>query len=281
MSGNSAQQTTIPISGTTLDLSAPALPPVATSDLESVELVFRLLELLAGSRQPMGVTEVARLLGISKPRAHRHLRALVQRGYARQDLRSEGYEIGIRLVMLGEQVRERFDVVGAIRPLMPALRAATGLAVTASALVGEEVVVLELLQGASVIDFGVRPGSKLDLHASAHGLVALAFGPAGLLDAALASPLRTWTEHTLDDPAALQAEVARVRRQGWATAVDAVQIGVNALAAPVRDHRGVCRGSVALVGATQSIPAQPTSEQIELVTRAAADASRGLGWEAA
>ena len=264
-----------------MTLTAHLPPPVASSDLESVELVFRLLELLAGSRHPLGVTEVARALGISKPRAHRHLRALVQRGYARQDVRSEGYEVSIRLVMLGEQVRERFDVIGAIRPVMPALRAATGLAVTASAVVGEEVVVLELLQGASVIDFGVRPGSKLDLHASAHGLVALAFGPPGLLDAALASPLRSWTKHTLDDPAAVRAEVARVRRQGWATAVDAVQIGVNALAAPVRDHRGVCRGSVALVGATQSIPAQPTPEQIELVTRAAAEASRGLGWEAA
>src|SRR5205823_1949141 len=106
---------------------------------ESVELVFRLLELLAGSREPMGVTEVARILSISKPRAHRHLRALVQRGYARQDPRTDGYEIGIRLVMLGEQVRERFDVIGAIRPLMGRLRDATGLAVTASAVVGDEV----------------------------------------------------------------------------------------------------------------------------------------------
>lgn len=251
----------------------------ASSDLESVELVFRLVELLAAASQPMGVTEVARALSISKPRAHRHLRALVQRGYARQDRRTEGYEIGIRLVRLGEQVRERFDVIGAIRPGMGALRDATGLAVTASAIVGEEVVVLEMLQGASVIDFGVRPGSKLDLHASAHGLTALAFGPPSLMQGALAGPLRTWTEHTLDDPEALKAEVARVRRQGWATAVDAVQIGVNALAAPVLDHRGVARGSVALVGASQAIPAQPSREQIELVTRAAAEASRGLGWE--
>jgi len=252
-----------------------------TADLESVELVFRLLELLSGARQPMGVTEVARALEISKPRAHRHLRALVQRGYARQDPRTDGYEIGIRLVMLGEQVRERFDVVGAIRPLMAPLRTATGLAVTASAVVGDEVVVLEMLQGASVIDFGVRPGSKLDLHASAHGLVALAFGPPGLMDAALAAPLRTWTAHTLNDAPALEAEVARVRARGWATAVDAVQIGVNALAAPVRDHRGVGRGAVAIVGATQLIAGEPTGEQIELVTRAAAEASRELGWEAA
>jgi IclR family transcriptional regulator, acetate operon repressor len=256
-------------------------PPSSGPELESVDLVLRLLELLAASSRPIGVTDVARELEISKPRAHRHLRALVSRGYARQDARTEGYEIGIRLLILGEQARERFDVMGAIRPAMAPLRTATGLAVTASALVGDEVVVLEMLHGTALIEFGVRPGSKLDLHASAHGLVALAFGPASLLDAALAKPLKAWTDHTLTDPAELRVEVDRVRRQGWATAGDAVQVGVNALAAPVLDHRGVCRGAIALVGATQFILAKPDKAQVELVVQAAADASRALGWRGA
>ena len=78
-------------------------PPRASSapDLNSVDLVLRLVELLAASREPRGVTDVARELGISKPRAHRHLRALVQRGYARQDPRTEGYEVGIKVLVAG------------------------------------------------------------------------------------------------------------------------------------------------------------------------------------
>jgi DNA-binding IclR family transcriptional regulator len=256
---------------------AEAVPPPAPADLESVDLVLRLLELLAEARHPKGVTEVARELEISKARAHRHLRALVQRGYAAQDPRSDGYEVGIRVLTLGEQARERFDVIRAIRPQMAQLREASGLAVTASAIVGDEVIVLEMIQGASVIDFGVRPGSRLDLHASAHGLVALAFGPAHLLDLALTRPLRRWTPHTLDQPDQVRRAVELVRRQGWATAVDAVQIGVNALAVPVFDHRNVSRGAIALVGASQFIPAEPSAAQIDLVTTAAAQASRSLG----
>jgi IclR family acetate operon transcriptional repressor len=264
----------------TLDLLSP--PRTSTgSDLESVELVFRLLELLAGAHHPLGVTEIARALDISKPRAHRHLRAFVQRGYARQDLRTEGYELGVAMLTLGERARERFDVIAAIRPVMAPLRLASGLAVTASAVVGDEVVVLEMLHGASAIEFGVRPGSKLDLHASAHGLVALAFGPPELLARTLDQPLKAWTAHTLVDPDALREAVARVRREGWATAVDAVQVGVNALAAPVLDHRGVCRGAVALVGATQFIPAAPPENLVEMVTSAAAAASRSIGWPSA
>ena len=93
-----------------------------------------------------------------------------------------------------------------------------------------------------------------------------------------AEPLTTWTEHTITDPAAVRTHVDEVRRQGWATAVDAVQIGVNALAAPVFDHRGDLRGAVALVGATQSIPQFPSAELTSAVTAAAAEASRRLGW---
>jgi DNA-binding IclR family transcriptional regulator len=259
----------------------PSSAPPPTSELESVDLTLRLIELLADSREPRGVTDVARELGISKPRAHRHLRALVQRGYARQDPRTEGYEIGIRVLALGEAVRDRFDVVGAIRPAMGPLREATGMAVTASSLVEGAVIVLEMIQGRALIEFGIRPGARLDFHASAHGLIALAFGPPALMDDVLSGPLKAWTNYTLTDPSAVRAEVERVRRQGWATAIDAVLIGVNALAAPVFDHRGDWRGAVAVVGASQFIPRTPSDRDIALVTEAAAEASRRLGWKAA
>jgi DNA-binding IclR family transcriptional regulator len=252
--------------------------PPSPSDLESVDLILRLLEHLAAQRQPRGVTEVARELGISKPRAHRHLRALVQRGYARQDAATDGYEIGVRVLALGEAVRDRFDAAGAIRPVMGPLREATGLAVTASVLAEGHVTVVEMLQGKTLIEFGIRPGSRLDFHASAHGLIALAFGPASLADEVLGRPLTAWTAHTITDPAAIRRRVDEVRAQGWATAADAVQIGVNALAAPVFDHRGDWRGAIALVGASQFIPDRPSDEQIAHVMAAAAAASRRLGW---
>jgi len=250
-------------------------------DLDSVDLVLRLIELLATSPEPRGVTDIARELGISKPRAHRHLRALVQRGYARQDPRSEGYEVGVKVLALGEAVRDRFDLGRLARPVMSALRQATGLAVTVSALVEDQVTVLDMLQGKTLIEFGVRPGAHLDFHTSAHGLIALAFGPPALLEAVLSKPLPRLTAHTLTDPEAIRAEVAQVRRQGWATAVDAVLIGVNALAAPVFDHRGAWRGAIALVGATQFIPQVPSDLLISQVTDAGAQASRALGWRPA
>jgi DNA-binding IclR family transcriptional regulator len=246
--------------------------------LASVDLVLSLIELLAGSARPRAMSDIAREMGISKARAHRHLRALMQHGYVLQDRDTERYEIGIKLLELGEAVRHRFDVLGATRPEMGRLRDETGQTVTVSALVEDAVVILELLQGKTLVEFGVRPGATLDFAASAHGLVALAFGSPCLLQQVLSRPLKTYTPATLTDPELLKAHVEQVRRQGWATAADQLLVGVNALAAPVFDYRNEWRGTIAIVGSTHFIPADPAPEQLRQVTEAAAEASRRLGW---
>ena len=261
------------------DLPSPnAVPSAAEGALASVDLVLTLIEHLAASPRSLGVSEIARDLGISKARAHRHLRALIGRGYVRQDRATERYEIAIKLMVLGEAVRDRFDVLTAMRGPMAQLREVSGQAVTASALIEGTVVVLELLPGRNLIEFGVRPGASLDIHATAHGHIALAFGPPALLEAASRRGLKSWTSATLTEPTALAAAVATVRAQGWASAPDQMMVGVGALAAPVFDHAGLWRGTIALVGPTVSIPAAPPAELIAAVTGAAGEASRALGW---
>ncbi len=253
-------------------------PAMDDTGLASVDLVLNLIELLTESARPRAMTDIARDMGISKARAHRHLRALVQRGYVLQDQDTERYRIGIKLLTLGEAVRDRFDVLAATKPEMGRLRDETGQTVTVSALVEDQIVVLDLLQGRTLVEFGIRPGSTLDFHASAHGLVALAYGPSYLLDRVLERPRKAWTHATLTDSAKLMAQIETIRQRRWATAADQLLVGVNALASPVFDYRGAWRGTIAIVGSTQFIDAQPSARQLALVVEAASEASRRLGW---
>jgi len=269
----------LPTASARLPVAESPSGPLETSGLGSVDLVLRLIELLAAAPRPRGVSDIARALDISKPRAHRHLRALVDHGYVRQDAETERYEIGIKLLTLGEAVRDRFDILGVARPQMMRLREETGHAVTLSALVEGATTILELVQGKTAIEFGIKPGSTFDFHTSAHGLVALAFGPPALLERSLSGPLRSWTQFTITDPARLRTAVEAVRRQGWATACDQVLVGVNTLACPIFDHRNEWRGAIAIVGSSQFIAAQPTERQIAQVSEAAAAASTQLGWK--
>ena len=249
-------------------------PSVGT---ETVDLSLRLLEFLARSAEPMGLSELARQFEASKATLYRHLQALVRHGFVRQEPATLRYTAGIKLFLLGEQLRERFDVLAVARGEMVRLRDETGHAVTLSALVDEEVVVLELIQGQSVVDFGTQPGTVLPLHASAHGKVALAFGPEDLLRRCLSRPLKAWTPQTVCTRTALERAVAQVRSRGWATSPNQVLPGINGLAAPVLNHAGGYAGAVAVAGTVQSVPGSPPAELIKAVTRAATQISRALG----
>ena len=88
-----------------------------------------------------------------------------------------------------------------------------------------------------------------------------------------------WTTHTVTDAKAILAEVQSVRKRGWSTAPNQAVMGVNTLAAPVFDHRGVLAGSIALVGSTQVIAAKPRPAQLGAVLEAARSVSRDLGWK--
>jgi IclR family acetate operon transcriptional repressor len=252
-----------------------AAPSGAT---ETVDLSLRLLERLAASREPLGVSDLARQFATSKTKVHRHLQTLARHAFVQQDSLTRRYAAGIKLFLLGERLRERFDIVSAARDDMARLRDETGQAVTLSTLADDQVVVLELFHGHAIVEFGTRPGTVLDLHASAHGKVALAFGPPGLFERCVAKPLKAWTPQTIVSRPALERAVAEVRKRGWAIAPNQVLTGVNGLAAPICDHRGGYAGAIAIAGSVQHVTASPSAAQVRAVTAAARGISQKLGW---
>src|SRR5438874_9903995 len=244
-------------------------PADAAPVTEAVDLSLRLLERLATLREPIGVSELAREFAASKATVYRHLQTLMLHGFVRQEATTMRYAAGIKLFILGERLRERFDVLPIARDDLARLRDETGQPTTLSALVEHQVVVLEVLQGHAIVNFGTQPGTVLDLHASAHGNVALAFGPESLMAHCLARPLKALTPQTICSRSALQRAVAQVRARGWATAPNQVLQGVNGLAAPVFNHTGDYVGTVAIAGSVQYIPASSPPDQIRAVTQTA------------
>jgi len=247
---------------------------------ETVDLSLRVLEHLALAREPLGVSDLARQFQASKATVYRHLQTLARHGFVQQEPATSRYAAGVKLLVLGERLRERFDVLGVARGEMARLRDETGHAVTLSAILDEQLVVLEVFQGNSIVNFGTRPGTVLDLHASAHGKLALAFGPETLMKRCLSQPLKAWTPRTICTRPTLERAIAQVRSRGWASAPNQVLEGINGLAAPLFNHAGAYAGALAIVGTVQSIPGTPPAEQIKAVTRAASQISRNLGHRA-
>ena len=251
-----------------------AEPPVT----EAVELSLRLLERLAASRMAIGVSELAREFAASKATVYRHLQTLMRHGFVHQDPSTMRYAAGIKLFILGERLRERFDIANVAREEMLRLRDRTGQMTSLSALIEDQCVWLEAWHAHTIVNFGVQPGSTMDFHASAHGRVALAFGPEALLERCLTTKLKAWTPQTVCSPAGVRRIIAQVKSRGWATAPNQYMLGLNAISAPIFNHFGAYLGAVGIGGSIQHIPASPAQEQIRAVTQAADQISQKLGW---
>jgi DNA-binding IclR family transcriptional regulator len=234
------------------------------AEVRSVATAFQLLEALAASEEPLGVSELSRAVGVTKTRAYRHLRTLIAGGYVTQDSRTEKYQAGVQLFLLGQKVAGQHSFLSAGRKVMRPLRDRVGHTVTLSRIEKNAVVVLDMVRSSSSFEIGTKPGARFPLERSAQGKVALAFGGAAF-------------SGRPKDPPKLRREVRLVRERGWAVAPEEILRGVNALAAPIFFADGSLAGTLALVDSVEVLPPEPSKQQIAAVQEAARRASSELG----
>ena len=241
------------------------------------------LETIAFAEEPLGVTQIAARIGLSKGAVFRHLQGLVERGYVDQDDVTARYRLGTRTALVG-----RFAVAGnelmaaAARP-MREVRDQTSITTVLTAPTAAGALVLSTVIGSRLVEIGVRPGGILTFHGSAQGKVMLAFGGPALMKRCLAHGLTTLTSYTITDPGAIKDEVLKVAAQGYAIAPEESVLGINVVAAPVFGARDELAAAVALVGSIHFLPRQPEPALIAAVKDMAREVSRNLtrapaGW---
>jgi IclR family acetate operon transcriptional repressor len=111
-------------------------------------------------------------------------------------------------------------------------------------------------------------GRLLGLHCTAAGKVFLAFGAAELP----AGELEPLTPETITDRARLERELEAIREQGYATLVDELELGLSAVAAPVRDRGGAVVAALTASGASLRLPPQ----RLTLLGRVALEQAHAL-----
>ena len=246
--------------------------------MQAVTLALRVLERVAEERRPIGVTTLATALGVTKSRIFRHLQTLVGSGYLSQDAETERYHVGPRFLTLSRLVDDNLDIVDAAMPVLRELRDTLGHYTVMSQVEESGVRVLATLSGRSLIEIGVRRGSCLLFHGSAQGKVALAFGDEALRARVLRGRLEMLTPHTIVSPVALEAELARIRENGWAGGYNESLVGMNALAAPVFDAAGSAVATVGIVDSIQFLEQVPSANQVRAIVAAGARISERLGF---
>ena len=212
----------------------------AKSSVQTLMLGLRVLEALAATGKERGITELANQLNTTKWRIFRHVHSLCEEGYVTQDAASGKFQLGRRTFALLESLPNRFSFVREARDEMLALRDLRGHTVVLAAPVDDSgVVVVDVVEGVHAVQFSLKIGAIFDLHASAHGKAALAFGSTDWLERVVARGLAVTPIHDRRS-ARPRREIEHIRSRGWASAYEESFRGVN-LVAPIFRRRVTTR----------------------------------------
>lgn len=253
------------------------MKPLEKSVNQSTQVAFLVIEEMAAIGEPIELTTLARRLGMPKPRMFRYLRTLLSIGYVLQDPITDRYRLSLKLYHVGQSIADKTDLLSEARPVMVELSNETEQTATLSIIEAEGMRVLDIIRAPSPVLIVTRPGALLGFHSSAQGKVALAYGRPALWDVVRSAPLRQWTPRTNTDIPTLEAEVAKVRAQGWADAPEQTLVGVTAVSAPIYDKTGEMGATITIAGPTTDIPSPPKPAQIAALLRAARTLSQNLG----
>lgn len=247
-----------------------------TAPVQSVDRAITILELLARQGES-SVTEVAVELGVHKSTAFRLLVTLEIHRLVEQVNDRGRYRLGVGNLRLAGATTARLDVVSEARPLTRQLAADTGETVNITVRSEESALYLDQAAGSSALQSHNWVGQRIPLHATSNGKVLLSELSQRDFDEALPH-LPRYTEHTITSRERMQEELAGVRRLGYALAVDELEVGLTAAAAPIRSAPGDIIASMSISGPTFRLTRQRLEETVPMVVAAALEVSHRLGW---
>ncbi|AET92892.1 transcriptional regulator, IclR family [Burkholderia sp. YI23] len=251
------------------------------NSVEAVKVAVRVLDELALARRPMGVTEIADLLGETKPRIYRHLSTLREVGLVEQDHATDRYRLGWRVFQLGEAAGAQFDLRTRAEPYLTRMRdELKETAVLAVPINGRAMVIANVDSLHARITLSVKPGNRPVPHGSSLGRVTMAFSSQSIQDELLTPPLSGDTDLSMTSPDDVRARLAMIRERFYDISDGEVMVGVNTVSVPIFRKGDELAGALAIVGSITNVPNPPRRSQLDVLHTCASELSAQLGSDA-
>ncbi|GGG72330.1 IclR family transcriptional regulator [Kocuria dechangensis] len=252
---------------------------VTPGGVQSVDRAITVLELL-GHLGSASVVRVAQELGVHKSTASRLLSALEARGMVVQNHERGKYQLGFGILRLAHAIPARLSLVteahDEMRRLAEEHRETVNLAVL------REGVAVNVAQEIGPTSLGTHNwiGSLTPLHATSSGKVLLAALPsAERADLIKKVGLKSFTGRTITSRRQLERQLLDVAAQGYATALEELEIGINAIAVPVRDHLGTVVAAISVSGPAFRLTEETMQAMRDDLRAAGLTISRRIGFD--
>ncbi|ASO18914.1 DNA-binding IclR family transcriptional regulator [Actinoalloteichus hoggarensis] len=245
--------------------------------VQSVDRAISVLELLAKNGES-GITEIAAELGVHKSTASRLLTVLEQRGLVEQLGQRGKYVIGFGIVRLAGAATGRMDLAQLAQTVCQSLAEQLGETVNVAVPDSGVAINISQVRGAASVTTHNWVGQRTPLHATSSGKVLLAHLPDRQREELLSEELESYTPRTVTDIADLRAELDQVLRDGYTACFEELELGLNALAAPVRGPDGGVLAAISASGPSYRLSRRRIRQVAPQLIAAAGELSQRLGY---
>lgn len=251
---------------------------MSTQTVQSLERALDILEELARSRGPLGLSELSRKTALSKTTAHRLLQTLHERSYVEKTT-DGSYIIGPTMFNTLSYHINSLELQAEAKPHLRALQKKLELTVCLGVLNGPFVSLIEREASEQGDDVFNHVGRQLPVHCSSMGKCLLSCLSNDELEEVLFGfELIPYTEHTITSKPELKIHLREVRRRGWAIDKEESQLGHRCISSPVYNYRGDAIAVVGVSGSNEELPDTQIDYIAESVAVAALRTSTSLGY---
>ena len=244
--------------------------------VHSVNRAISILQVLA-RRGPMTVTEIANELNVHKSTIFRLLFTLDARGLVDQNGARGRYQLGYGVVQLAAGATRQRDLSVISRRICESLAEEVGETVDIAINDDNSVLSIDQVIGAATMTTVDWVGRRTPLHATGSGKVFLAHMSPTQRDDCLPATLERFTENTITDRRKLEEHLQTVLDEGYGFTLEEYQIGLAAVAAPIRDIEGHVVAAVGMSGPNFRITPETIPGFAEHVMAAAVEISQRNG----
>jgi DNA-binding IclR family transcriptional regulator len=225
------------------DRSAPrpgagAAPP-RTRDVRPVQSLVHAVDVLEAlaTHHELGVTELSRVIGLSKTAVYNILGTLESKRLVRRDPATTRYRLGWRLHELGTLVVDSTGLgPGETRPLLQELATTTHETAMLAIIDRDAITYIDRVESDRPIRMVAAPSRQNPLHSTASGKALLAHQPDEYIDRILGGDLKAFTPSTITDPAALREQLHAVQKDGYAICVRENEPDLTSISRPIRNY---------------------------------------------
>jgi len=255
------------------------MEPRIQTQTQTVSRALDILEIFLANGPEIGLSEIARLVGLNKATAYRILSTLEGRGYVVRSPDSRKYRLGVRTFELGSYFQNQVELRRIALPEMRTMVAETNEAAFLCVRESDEALCIERVEAPhGVTIFTLRVGGRQPLHwGGAPRALMAGMAAEELIEYARRTKLPGSTPYTLTTVDQIIEDVRHTREHGYALSADDVVLGISALGAPIYAYDGKVVASISLSGLSNRFEGERLQSLAKTLTATAGRLSLSIG----